>query len=167
MFPHRIPTWSEVPVDASGLYRNQIFRCASLARSQTYLNTALSEHRLRPAAGEIDAALYMAETGRLKMMVLRYGPEVEITPRPFQGFSLVQIPLHGSTEIECDKQRVQVSPGESALIAPRRHVRLLWSEGCEQLIVRVPHDLLHAAVRTRESWRPVRTARMRFLRRSP
>jgi AraC-like DNA-binding protein len=143
----------ETAVDASSLYQHPVFRCSSLAQSQAYLRTALSDHALKCGTGEVDSALYTTDTGRVQMMVLRYGPEVEITPRPFEGFSLVQIPLSGYTEIECDGHRVQLAPGDSALISPRRQLKLLWSRNCEQLIVRVPHSLVDAAAQTRESWR--------------
>ena len=139
--------------DASSMYRHPVFRCSDLGQSQAYLRTALIDHELQCGAGEVDSALYMAGTSRVKMMVLRYGPEVEIKPRPFEGFSLVQIPLRGTTEIDCDGERVALVPGQSAMISPRRHIRLVWSRDCEQLIVRVPHSLAWSAVHGREKWR--------------
>lgn len=139
--------------DASSMYRHEVFRCTDLGQTQTYLRKALSDHELRCGAGEVNSALYTAETSRVKMMLLSYGPEVEIKPRPFDGFSLVQIPLRGSTEIDCDGQRVTLEPGQSAMISPRRQLRLVWSRDCEQLIVRVPHSLAWSAVQAREKWR--------------
>lgn len=141
------------PVDASAICRHQVFRSASLAQSRDYMRAAIIDHDLRCSAGEVDSALYTADTGRLQMMVLRYGPEVEVAPRPFEGFSLVQVPLRGSTEIECDGHRMSLHPGQSALVSPRRKLRVVWSEGCEQLIVRIPHKLVEAAVQTSEDWR--------------
>ena len=135
------------------MYRHEVFRCANLESSRAYLRAAISDHDLRCGAGDVDTALHTADTGRLKLMVLRYGPEVEVRPRPFEGFSLVQIPLRGRTEIESDGHRMEVVPGQSALISPRSQVRLLWSRDCEQLIIRVPHGLIHAAAQARESWR--------------
>lgn len=139
--------------DASSMYRHEVFRCSDLGQSQAYLRKTIIDHELRCGDGEVDSALYMAGTSRVKMMVLRYGPEVEIKPRPFDGFSLVQIPLRGSTEIDCDGQRVALVPGQSAMISPRRQLRLIWSRDCEQLIVRVPHSLAWSAVQAREKWR--------------
>jgi AraC-like DNA-binding protein len=139
--------------DASSMYRHEVFRCSDLGQSQAYLRKALSDHELRCGEGKVDSALYTAGTSRVKMMVLRYGPEVEIKPRPFDGFSLVQIPLRGSTEIDCDGQRIALVPGQSAMISPRRQLRLVWSRDCEQLLVRVPHSLAWSAVQAREKWR--------------
>ena len=139
--------------DASSMYQHEVFRCSDLGQAQTYLRKALSDHEVRCGDGEVDSALYTAGTSRVKMMLLRYGPEVEIKPRPFDGFSLVQIPLRGSTEIDCDGQRVVLVPGQSAMISPRRQLRLLWSRDCEQLLVRVPHSLAWSAVQARDKWR--------------
>lgn len=144
-------TPEEAAIDASSIYKHQVFRCAKLAQLHAYLRTALIEHEVRPVPrGEVDSALYLAGTGRVKVMVLRYGPEVEIRPRPFDGFSLVQVPLRGTMEIECDGQLVQLAAGQSALVSPRRHLRLVWSRDCEQLILRVPDTLLSAALQERE-----------------
>lgn len=154
---------SIVPVDASSIYQHQVFRCTNLSQSHEYLCGALSEHEVRCGAGEADSALYAMGTQRVKMMALRYGPEVEITPRPFEGFSLVQVPLHGSTEIECDGHRVELSPGQAALIAPHRQIRLVWGRDCEQLILRVPNSLVQAAAQGRDSWRRALQCRSNLL----
>ena len=119
----RMPSLPPAVPDASSMYRHEVFHCSDLVQSQAYMRKAVSDHELRCGAGEVDSALYMAGTGRVKMMLLRYGPEVEIKPRPFEGFSLVQIPLKGSTEIDCDGQRVELVPGQAAMISPRRQIR--------------------------------------------
>ena len=89
------------------------------------------------------------------MMVLRYGPEVEIKPQPFKDFCLVQMPLQGSTEIISDGQRITVGPGQAAIVAPKRHIRLHWSRDCEQIILRVPTALVcEAAASCGKPWLP-------------
>ena len=134
-------------VDASRMYGHPVFRCADLRESQPYLRSAISDHELRWADGDVDAALFTIETQRLRLMLLRYGPEVEVEPHHFDDFSLVQVPLRGETEIDCDGHRVRLVPGQSALVSPRQRLRVLWSRGCEQLIIRVPNALLrHAAI---------------------
>ena len=132
-------------LDVSQIYQHPVFQSGSLVESHAYLRQALAEHALRSAFGTVDAALYSAGTQRLQMLILRYGPEVEVTPHVFNGFSLVQMPLRGSVEIDSDGQRLTVLPGQAAVVAPRRHIRLRWSRGCEQLILRVPNSLVQAA----------------------
>jgi len=132
-------------MDLSRVYRHRVFQSHSIRQSQDYLRHALSDHKLRCGAGAVDVALHSAGSRRLKMFILRYGPEVEVQPKPFDGFALVQMPLRGSAEIESDGHRITVSPGQVAVIAPRRDLRLRWSRDCEQLILRLPHGLLREA----------------------
>ncbi len=133
-------------VDASRMYGHPVFRCADLRASQPYLRQAIAEHELRWAGGEVDVALFAMQARQLRLLLLRYGPEVEVEPLHFDDFSLLQVPLRGETEIDCDGQRQRLVPGQSALVCPRKRLRVLWSRGCEQLIIRVPNALLrHAA----------------------
>ena len=140
------------PVDASNLYRHPVFRCGDLQSSQSHMRSVISDHKIRASAGAVDSALFAAGTRRLQFMLLRYGAEVEVTPGAFDDFSLVQIPLSGVTEIECDGQTAQLVPGQSALVAPRRNLRVLWSSDCEQLLVRVPNSLLRSAAASNSQW---------------
>ena len=144
-------------MDLSRLYRNRVFASDCIDASRAYLRHALVEHDVRCGAGAVDSALYSAGSPRLQMFILRYGPEVEVRPQPFDGFALVQMPLSGSAEIESDGHRLSIGRGEVAVIAPRRSVRLRWSRDCEQLLLRIPLTLVHdAAVRSAQA--PAATA---------
>jgi AraC-like DNA-binding protein len=132
-------------IDATALHQHPVFRCGDLQSSQFHMRSVIADHHIRSSAGEIDSSLFAARAGRLQFMLLRYGAEVEITPRgAFDDFSLVQIPLTGATAIDCDGHKAELLPGQSALVAPRRHLRLVWSSDCEQLIVRIPNSLLRS-----------------------
>ena len=143
-------------MDLSRVYRHREIQTTSIARSQELLGNSLSEHELRTAASDLDLTLYSARSRRLKMMVLRYGPEVEIKGKPFDDFFLVQMPLHGSAEIVSDGQRITVETGQAAIIAPTRNLRLNWSRDCEQLIVRMPMSLMREASAACATWHPLR-----------
>jgi AraC-like DNA-binding protein len=78
----------------------------------------------------------------VKIYALRYGPEVEVSARPFEEFSLVHTSLGAGAEIECDGQRLWVAEGRTAVLSPKQRIRLRWSPGNQQLIVRVPNSLL-------------------------
>jgi AraC-like DNA-binding protein len=93
-------------------------------------------------AGKADASMWSAATPRLKLMALRYGSEVEIRPRPFDDFGLVQMPLRGSMQVEVGGMCHEVGPGQVAVLSSCEPLKLRWSESCEQIIVRVPHSLL-------------------------
>jgi AraC-like DNA-binding protein len=140
------------PVNAASLYRHPVFRCGDLRSSHSHLRSLISDHEIRSGAGEVDSTLFAAGTGRLQFMLLRYGPEVEVTPGAFEDFSLVQIPLRGCTEIECDGHRAELVPGQSAVVSPRKSLKLLWSADCEQLIVRVPNSLVRTAALGHAQW---------------
>lgn len=129
-------------LDLSNLYRHPVFRSRSTVESHRELNNAITEHQLRWGRGDVSTALYRRELGRIGVMVLSYGAEVEVTPQPFKDFSLVQMPLSGAAEIECDGIATRVERGEVAVLSPRRSVRLLWQPQCEQLILKVPSELL-------------------------
>ncbi|HEB3530090.1 TPA: AraC family transcriptional regulator [Burkholderia cenocepacia] len=132
-------------LDLTSVYSNPVFSSHSQEESHRHLCKELNEHTLRWNSGEVDAALYSVGAKQLKLMILRYGPAVEITPRPFDDFSLVQLPLHGRSIIESDGEQASIGPGEVAIISPQRNIRLSWSENCEQLILRIPHTLAHMA----------------------
>lgn len=139
-------------MDLSRLYRNRVFASDRIDASRAYLRDALVEHDVRCGAGSVDSALYSAGSPRLQMFILRYGPEVEVRPQPFDGFALVQMPLSGSAEIESDGHCLSIGRGQVAVIAPRRSVRLRWSRDCEQLLLRIPLTLVHdAAVRSAQA----------------
>jgi hypothetical protein len=76
------------------------------------------------------------------LFVLRYGAEVEVTPRPFDDFALVHMSLRGAAEIDSDGQHVHIPEGRAAVLAPKRSIRLRSYSGTEQLIVKVPHSLI-------------------------
>ena len=136
---------SSPTIDLTRMYRQCVFRSKSAVDSHDHLRHALAEHVLRWRGGQVDSALYSAGARQLQMFILSYGPEVEVRPQPFDGFALVQMPLRGTVEIESDGDRICVGPGQVAIIAPCRNIRLLWSRDCEQLILRLPHQLVREA----------------------
>jgi len=129
-------------LDLTKVYRNCVFQSRSAVTSHAQLSHEFSEHDLEWRRGNVDTALFRAAINRMSFFVLRYGPEVEVRPEPFKDFALVQMPLRGAAEIECDGVRLTVQQGETAVVAPRRNIRLVWQPGCEQLILKVPFDLL-------------------------
>lgn len=129
-------------LDLSNLYRNPVFQLRSAAQSHHEVSQTLIDHQLRWGRGEVSTSLYRRDLHRISLMVLRYGAEVEIRPSAFKDFALVQMPLSGAAEIECDGVNLRVGRGEVAVLAPRRDVRLLWQPQCEQLILKLPAELL-------------------------
>ncbi|WP_311222106.1 MULTISPECIES: AraC family transcriptional regulator [unclassified Acidovorax] len=144
-FPHAM--------DLSRVYSHPVFRTTSIPDSCRQLGPELSEHRLRCGAGDIDYSLHSAHSRRAKMMILRYGPEVEVHCGGFQDFFLVQMPLRGCVDILSDGHRMTVEAGQAVVVAPQRELRLNLSRDSEQLILRLPRQLMHEAAQACGSWR--------------
>jgi AraC-like DNA-binding protein len=126
----------------SALYRNCVLRSETRVEVHEQVAQELAEHVLRWIQGVPDTALFKGELNQLRIYALRYGAEVEVRPRPFEGFSLVHTSLVGTAEIVCDGYVMNVSEGRTAVLAPKEHVRLRWLRGTEQLIIRVPDSLM-------------------------
>uniref|UniRef100_UPI003F49336E AraC family transcriptional regulator n=1 Tax=Cupriavidus yeoncheonensis TaxID=1462994 RepID=UPI003F49336E len=135
----------ESPLDLSKIYRSPVFQTRSARDAQYELSRQIIDHGLRWHRGQIFTSLHRRELQQISLMILQYGVEVEVTPLAFNDFALVQMPLKGSVQVECDGRIVQVGVGEALVVPPRRMVRLLWEPGCEQLIMRLPDSLLIAA----------------------
>ncbi|KWB16378.1 AraC family transcriptional regulator [Burkholderia cepacia] len=128
----------------SALYRNCVFRSGLRTDAHEQVSLELAEHALRWKQGVPDAALFKGQLNHLSVYALQYGAEVEVAPRPFDGFSLVHTSLAGGAEIECDGHVMGVSEGRTAVLAPTSRVRLRWRTGTRQLIVKVPDSLMRA-----------------------
>lgn len=129
-------------LDLAPLYRHPVFESRCADETHQELSRLLTSHRLRWGAGSVSTALYRQELRRLSVLFLRYGAEVEVVPNAFDDFVLVQMPLCASAEIECDDVVSKIGEGEVAVLAPRRQVRLHWQPHCEQVIVKIPAQLL-------------------------
>lgn len=138
----------------AALYRNRLFRSDVRVDAHDHVSRELVDHVLRWKRGTPDAAMFKGELNQLKMYLLQYGAEVEVTPRPFDEFALVHTSLVGGAEVEVDGQRLEVTEGRTAVLAPRRSVRLRWYPGTKQLIVKVPHALIRELAR-READEPL------------
>lgn len=128
-------------LDLSSLYRSPVFRTTSTEKSHHELSRAITDHQVRWGRGRVAAVFHRRELRSISLMLLSYGAEVEVRPAAFRDFALVQMPLVGTTEIECDGQSLRLNPGDVALLSPRQDLRLLWSPQCQQVIVKIPHHL--------------------------
>lgn len=127
------------------LYSNPLFQSDVRVEAHDHVARELTDHILRWKPGVPDAAMFKGELDRLKIYALRYGAEVEVSARPFEDFSLVHTSLGAGAEIDCDGQRLWVAEGRTAVLSPKEQIRLRWSPGNQQLIIRVPHSLLAEA----------------------
>ncbi len=132
-------------LDLSSLCREPVFTSRCRQESHQLLARELVDHDLRWRQGAVDTAFFRAAIGRCDLFVLRYGAEVEVRPKPFTDFVLIQMPLRGSASLECDGVTLEAQPGQLTVLAPQHEAKLIWRAGCEQLIVKVPRSLLQPA----------------------
>lgn len=120
------------------LYRHRVFQSSKKVDCHAQVANELSEHDLFWKGDDVDTVLFKAAIKQLQIFMLKYGAEVIVRPRLFDGFALVHMTLSGTAEIEADGQKVCIPQGKTALIAPKRNLRLWWQAGSEQLILKVP-----------------------------
>lgn len=128
-----------------------LYDAAPLFASKDVLETkqgttgALTEHDLVWRSGRVDAMLRKATVGDLSFLILRYGAAVQIRPGELGNFMLFQVPLAGESEIRVGDARVSANPRSGAVISPTTPFELEWSEGCEQLLLKVPRARIEQA----------------------
>lgn len=128
--------------DLLPVYQNCVFRSDERVASHHHVARELSEHTLRWKRGPADVAMFKSRLQQIEMFVLRYGAEIEVRPRPFERFALAHMSLRGAAEMTVDGNYVGVGEGRTAFIAPRHDVSLRWHAGTEQLIIKLPLELL-------------------------
>jgi AraC-like DNA-binding protein len=129
-------------LNLSTVYQGRVFHSNEKVASHAQVANELADHDLHWRRGAVDTALFKARVNRLQLLVLRYGAQVEVRPRPFHDFALVHMSLKGCTEFECDGQYLAIPQGRAAIIAPQKNIRMVWGEDAEQLILKIPNALL-------------------------
>lgn len=129
----------------NALYEHCIFETRERSDTHALVAHELSDHLLRWHGGDVDTRLYKFDAPRLSLYSLQYGGAVSIFPETYDRFSLVHFSYRGGIEVEADGVQREVSPGNTIVSSPGRNINLNWSAGCEQLILRLPHDLLQEA----------------------
>lgn len=133
-------------LDLSLMFREPVFVSRSAQETQSRLALELADHELNWQAGLVDTEFYHGPVGRMELYALRYGAEVEIRPQPFDDFVLVQMPLRGSATFQAGGKQHRVGTGEVVILAPEENTSMVWHQGCEQLILRMPNALVSETV---------------------
>ncbi|ABE31821.1 helix-turn-helix domain protein [Paraburkholderia xenovorans LB400] len=132
------------PRNFDALYRQRVFQSHQAVRMHDAAARELADHSLTWRSGNVDAALYKARARRLTLFSFRYGAEVEIAPRPSEEFIVVHHSIRGAAELSVDGQHMVLPQGRTGWMAPRRNWRMRWEAGCEQLILKIPRDMIEA-----------------------
>ncbi len=95
-------------------------------------------HLLEPTTrdGQLDMVHNAAVIGpSVTLNYLTYGNGMRITPGTFDHFFLVKVPLAGSARVRVGEKVVHSTRSRASIGSPTEPVDMLWSEGCEQLLV--------------------------------
>ncbi|MCS5720492.1 AraC family transcriptional regulator [Herbiconiux sp. CPCC 203407] len=119
------------------LKHHNVFQTPDLAEARNEVARVFCDHRLTMTdpRGRLDTVLNGALVGEVGLNYLRYGDEVRISPGRLDDFYLVQIPLAGRAAVKVGDHTVMSDRRRASLISPTEAVDMLWSDGCEQLIV--------------------------------
>lgn len=131
----------------AGLYAHRVLQSQQRVHSHALIARELSDYLLRWSdRAAVDTHVFKLATPRLALYSMRYGDEVQILPQAYDGFLLVHYARSGAVEIDSDGERHHLDTGQVLISNPRRNVSLRWSAGCEQVILRVPHELVAQAL---------------------
>ncbi|MEO6917673.1 MAG: AraC family transcriptional regulator [Collimonas sp.] len=123
------------------LYRRHVFQSSKKVDCHVQVARELSAHDLYWKGDNVDTVLFKATIRQMQVFMLKYGAEVVVRPKLFDGFVLVHMTLNGIAEIESDGQKICIPQGRAAVISPKKNLRLWWQAGSEQLILKIPASL--------------------------
>jgi AraC-like DNA-binding protein len=78
----------------------------------------------------------------LSLNRLAHGAAVRIDPDRLDEFFLVQMPLAGHAQVWHQNTLHTCVPGQATVLSPMDGVRMAWSEGCDQVMLRVDRQRL-------------------------
>lgn len=119
------------------LSHHQMLATADLDEARAEVGESFCPHGLSLTRrdGQLDVVHNAARIGGVGLNYLRYGDEVRITPRTFETFFLVQIPLAGRARVRTGRTTVLSDRHTATLPSPTEPIDMVWSADCEQLIV--------------------------------
>ena len=134
--------WRLGGLDLAPLYQDCILK--SHERRETYDAIAgeLCDYGLEWGGSLVEARAFRCRAQAISVYSMRYGDEVRIRPDLYRDFVLAHVSVHKGIEIETDGNTYHVPEGRVFFSAPKRSIALRWQEGCEQVLVRIPHRLL-------------------------
>lgn len=83
--------------------------------------------------------------GSVGLNYIRYGDEITITPGQLSNFYLVQIPLAGKAVVKAGDRTVFADRHVASIASPDDFVDMVWSDGCEKLIVYLDRNAVETA----------------------
>ena len=116
------------------------------------MGAVFSPHRLavNPGRQPLRVRHNQLALGEITVNALAYGAEVLIDPGARGDFYMVQLPLSGRAELDCDGQRVGVDHQTLSVLQPHAVSLMRWSEDCSMILLRVPRGAVERNAGTGE-----------------
>jgi AraC-like DNA-binding protein len=139
------------------LKHHNVLQTPDLTEARDEVARVFCDHRLTMTdpRGRLDTVLNGARAGDVGLNYLRYGDEVRISPGRLDDFYLVQIPLAGRAAVKVGDRTVLSDRRTASLVSPTEAVDMLWSDGCEQLIVYLDRRAVERMATPRGEQHPV------------
>jgi AraC-like DNA-binding protein len=122
----------------------QLFASRDLEETRWQVSRVMKPHDLLVASGgrRVDARMHHAPLGEVSLNRLCYGADVDIDPGPLDDFFLVMMPMAGHARIACGGDEVDACRSLGGIASPSLPLRMRWSAGNDQLMVRIARPFL-------------------------
>jgi AraC-like DNA-binding protein len=141
------------------LSRFPLCRTTSIDEAVTWCERIFCESEIFSPAhdSKIDATIFYRKLGGAGIGRMGYGADVTITPRTFDSFLLVQVPIRGEEFVESGGQQWHCSPEQGLILNAHAQTRIHHRAGTEKLVARIDSELLNTCCQ-QALGRPLRKA---------
>lgn len=125
---------------------HQLFHSGDLDYVRGRVERIFCPHRLELVGrgASLDAWMRTKWLRSIGIVVVGYGSEVLIEPRPLKDFFVVMIPLTGHSLVRSGNEEIESHPGLATIPNPDQPLSMRWSADCVKLIVRIERSVLEA-----------------------
>ncbi|WP_427132291.1 AraC family transcriptional regulator [Pseudarthrobacter sp. S9] len=119
------------------------YRSENRDDAQRRISSLFSPHELVPAEGgsQLNVRLSAARLKNLTIAQLGHGPEVIIRTGRL-GYFQVNLPISGTTISKSGKETIYSGPELGVVLDPAERSEMRWSEGCEQLCIKISREAI-------------------------
>ena len=126
------------------LSEHNLFRTTHLDEARSEVARVFCPHGLTTTNKDekLNTVHNRVTLGDVTLNYLDYGAEVHITPGELNSFYLIQMPLAGSAEITCGKEKIHSDINMASIPNPLEKLDMVWHEGNPQLLVYINRSTL-------------------------
>jgi len=124
----------------------ELFKSTDIDEARAKVGEVYCDHKLEAKQGYLDAFHYHIPFDGISFNYMGYGSECAIEPGCLGDFYLLQLPIKGHAAIYADGELIESYPGKASILNPKSYTKMVWSEGCEQLMVQIAKDKVHSSL---------------------